>query len=53
MLFKDRNFKEAEALYRKVFELQPENVYALNSIAYCVKFVAASGTVDLPDDLFD
>lgn len=40
-------------MYRKVFELQPKNVYAVNSIAYCVKFVAASGTVELPDDLFD
>ena len=28
-------------------------MYAVNSIAYCVKFVAASGTVALPDDLFD
>ena len=53
MLFKERKFQEAEALYRRVFELQPTNIYAVNSIAYCVKFVAASGTIALPDDLFE
>ena len=53
LLFKERKFSEAEAIYRRILELEPTNVYAVNSIAYCVKFTAASTSAALPDNLFE
>ena len=52
LLFKQRKFSEAEALYRQILELEPNNTHAINSIAYCVKFTAASTTA-LPENLFE
>jgi len=53
MLFKDRKFGDAEVLYRRILEIEPTNVDAINSIAYCVKFTAASTSAALPDNLFE
>ena len=53
LLFKERKFGEAEALYRRILEAEPYNVQAVNSIAYCVKFTAASTNAALPDNLFE
>lgn len=40
-------------MYRKILELDPRNTHAINSIAYCVKFTAASMQVALPENLFE
>ena len=53
LLFKERSYSEAEALYRRILELEPSNVYAINSIAYCVKFTAATTNAAVPDNLFE
>ena len=53
LLFKQRKYGEAESLYRQILESEPTNVYAINSIAYCVKFTAASSQTALPDNLFE
>ena len=53
LLFKQRKFSEAEALYRQILEIEPSNTHAINSIAYCVKFTAASTTTALPENLFE
>ena len=53
MLFRQRRFSEAEAIYRTILEIEPTNVDAINSIAYCVKFTAASTNGALPDNLFE
>ena len=53
LLFKERKFAEAEVLYRRILEIDPANVDAINSIAYCVKFTAASTSTTLPDNLFE
>ena len=33
--------------------MEPENVDAINSIAYCVKFMAAVSSQALPENLFE
>ena len=53
MLFKERRFAEAEKIYRQVLEIEPKNVDAINSIAYCVKFTAASNAANIPGNLFE
>ena len=42
LLFKQRKYSEAQAIYQRILEIEPSNVYAINSIAYCVKFTAAT-----------
>jgi tetratricopeptide (TPR) repeat protein len=49
LLFKDKKFSEAEKVYRKIIELDPKNIDAWNSVAYCVKF--ASPHLG-PDEMF-
>ena len=39
-------------MYEKILEIEPDNVDALNSIAYCVKFMAAASSDTLPENLF-
>jgi tetratricopeptide (TPR) repeat protein len=51
-LFKQRNYDEARQIYDKILELQPTNVDAINSLAYCVKYMAASGPEQLNETLF-
>ena len=53
LLFKERKFQEAEAIYWSILQTEPHNVDAFNSIAYCVKFKAASNSAALPDNLFE
>lgn len=53
LLFKSRKFSEAEAIYRQILELEPRNTHAINSIAYCVKFTAASTAQGFPENLFE
>ena len=53
MLFKERKFAEAEKIYREVLKLDPKNVDAYNSLAYCVKFTAASNSATIPGNLFE
>lgn len=38
LLFKEKNFDQAEKLFRQVLQLDPKNIDAFNSIAYCIKF---------------
>ena len=52
LLFKQRNYDEARQIYDKILELQPTNVDAINSLAYCVKYMAASGPEQLNETLF-
>lgn len=40
LLFKDKKFSDAEKVYRKIIELDPKNIDAWNSVAYCVKFAS-------------
>jgi tetratricopeptide (TPR) repeat protein len=49
LLFKDKKFSDAEKVYRKIIELDPKNIDAWNSVAYCVKF--ASSHLE-PDKMF-
>ena len=51
-LFKERKFTDAEVLYRRILEIDSTNIDALISIAYCVKYAAASRGTSLPTDLF-
>ena len=53
LLFKERNFSQAEALYNRILALEPTNVDAINSLAYCIKFSAASSPQHLPANLFE
>ncbi len=48
LLFKERKFDEAQQRYQEILQLEPANIDAMNSIAYCVKFKtqAADGSVD-------
>ena len=41
LLFKERSFKLAEAIYQRILVVEPTNIDALNSLAYCIKFAAA------------
>ena len=50
LLFKDKKFSDAEKVYRKIIELDPKNIDAWNSVAYCVKF--ASQNLG-PDEIFN
>ena len=52
MLFKQRSYAEAKQVYEHILEKEATNVDALNSIAYCVKFMAAASNDTLPEDLF-
>jgi len=49
LLFKDKKFSEAEKVYRKIIEIDPKNIDAWNSIAYCVKFASHNLR---PDEIF-
>ena len=40
-------------MYNTILEVDPENVDAINSIAYCVKFMAAANSQALPENLFE
>ena len=53
LLFKERRYQEAEKVYREILESDPQNVDAINSIAYCVKFQAATNSASLPNNLFE
>ena len=53
LLFKDRAYDKAESIYKEILEADPENVDAINSMAYCVKFMAAVNPETIPDDLFN
>jgi len=37
LMFKDRSYERAEALYRQIIEREPHNVDGLNSLALCLK----------------
>ena len=52
LLLKERRFTEAEAVYQRILAVEPTNIDAINSLAYCIKFQAASGSEHLPSDLF-
>jgi hypothetical protein len=52
MLFKERKFADAEELYRRILQIDSTNIDAINSIAYCIKYAAASSGSALPGDLF-
>ena len=53
LLFKDRKYSEAEQIYKNILEADPSNVDAINSMAYCVKFMAAANSQALPGNLFE
>lgn len=53
LLFKDRNYPQAEETYHRILKIEPNNIDAINSLAYCIKFEAASKNENLPSDLFD
>ena len=53
LLFKQGKFQQAESLYRKILEMEPDCIDALNSIAYCLKFEAASSDKSLDPALYD
>ncbi|CDW79621.1 tpr domain containing protein [Stylonychia lemnae] len=38
LMFKDRNYNEAEQIYRSILEIDCRNVDAMNSVAYCIKY---------------
>ena len=52
MLFKNRKYEDAEAIYHRILELEHQNVDAINSVAYCIKFKAAASGDQLPNNLF-
>jgi len=45
LLFRDRNYEEAEKLYRQVLSMDNQNIDAINSVAYCIKFAATVAEV--------
>lgn len=53
MLFKERNFEQAEIIYKNILKADESNIDALNSLAYCIKFKAASSNGPLAPDLFE
>ena len=53
LLFKQRNYEEARLIYDQILEKQPSNVDAINSIAYCVKYLAASGPEQVNEKLYN
>ena len=53
LLFKQRNYEEARQIYDQILEKQPSNVDAINSIAYCVKYLAASGPEQVSEKLYN
>jgi tetratricopeptide (TPR) repeat protein len=38
LLFNKRKYDDAMALYQRILELDPCNIDALNSVAYCIRF---------------
>ena len=38
LLFRDKEFEQAEKIYRQILEIDQSSIEALNSIAYCIKF---------------
>ena len=38
LLLKQKKFKEAEEIFRRILEQEPNNIDAINSLAYCIKF---------------
>jgi Tfp pilus assembly protein PilF len=38
-----KNYSEAKSLFEKILEMDPDNIDALNSIATCIKHLAAPG----------
>ena len=42
MLFKKRSYEQAMAKYDEIITLDKFNIDAINSKAYCVKFIAAA-----------
>ena len=53
LLFKERRFAEARAIYEDILSREPNNIDAINSIAYCLKFASASSDAPLPANLFE
>ena len=53
LLLKQKKFKEAEEIFRRILEKEPDNIDAINSLAYCIKFEAASSDKSLSFDLYD
>ena len=52
LLFKQRSYAEAKQLYERILQKDARNVDAINSTAYCVKFMAAASNDTQPEDLF-
>ena len=48
LLFERRDFAAAREVYAKILELEPTNVDAMTSTAYCIKFAAAATQDPLP-----
>lgn len=46
LLFKEKNFAEAEKIYRKIIEIDPKSIDAWNSVAYCIKFASPNLSAD-------
>ena len=38
LLFKDKDYHSAESIYRQILLLDPANIDAINSLAYCIRF---------------
>lgn len=53
LLLKHLKFKEAEKMYRRILELDSNNIDAITSLAYCLKFEAASSDKSLSMDLYE
>ena len=52
-MFKAREFAAAEEIYQKILQMEPKNVDAINSLAYCIKFTAASSGGKPDESLYE
>ena len=53
LLFKEKNFQRAEALYQQILDQDPNCIDAINSLAYCLKFAAKTVDSTLLMKLFE
>jgi tetratricopeptide (TPR) repeat protein len=51
LLFKEGKPEEASRLYQSILDSDPNNVDAINSVAYCIKFKAKSNLASKYDVL--
>ena len=51
-MFKRRNYESARELYNGILELDPNNIDALTSKAYCLKYIAAAQSTGPSESLF-